>query len=470
MTTPPDGGAGPARRSWTPEEPDPDDSASADAAGESGASTPPEAAGEPAPPAEPGPAETEPVEHSAPDSTDEGHTVLDMSTGKGVGLDKCPKCGATEVEHLVGGADLRCSFCRHTWTPEAIDARFGLSEGIESLRGFVVSTGSSTITDTESLVTLSCSGCGAEVVIDTDDNLASRCHWCRSTLSIEAQIPNGAVPDGILPFTVPKEDAVKRIADFVHARRMFADSTFKKEFTTDNVLPVYLPYLVVDGNIHAQVLGEGEITDRTYLVPVRRGHGKDARTTYERRYDFTRYAVVRDFDLHVDDLMIESSEDFAGAVAASSSTTNIVNSLLPYDVKNMVAFDTGYMRGCTSEKRDLDVKEVAGAAGDMFLSIARAKADGMTAQYDRGVRWDAEKLLVKGSRWVSVLLPVWLYSYRHVEGGRPMVHYVAVNGRNGQTMGSVPVNKGKIVGAAFAVGVPVTAITMPLGLAAMASA
>ena len=49
-------------------------------------------------------------------------------------------------------------------------------------------------------------------------------------------------------------------------------------------------------------------------------------------------------------------------------------------------------------------------------------------------------------------LPVWLYSYYHVDRGKGMVHYIAVNGRTGETMGSVPVSRGRLLAAALTVG------------------
>ena len=66
--------------------------------------------------------------------------------------------------------------------------------------------------------------------------------------------------------------------------------------------------------------------------------------------------------------------------------------------------------------------------------------------YDRGVRWDSEEVDVRGQRWVSAYLPVWLYSYQQKKsGGKTFLHYVAVNGRTGETMGSVPVHQGKLL-------------------------
>jgi DNA-directed RNA polymerase subunit RPC12/RpoP len=55
-----------------------------------------------------------------------------------------------------------------------------------------------------------CGGCGAEVVVNTAEQMGARCHWCRHVLTINEQIPNGAVPDAVLPFHITHDDAVAR--------------------------------------------------------------------------------------------------------------------------------------------------------------------------------------------------------------------------------------------------------------------
>jgi hypothetical protein len=73
-------------------------------------------------------------------------------------------------------------------------------------------------------------------------------------------------------------------------------------------------------------------------------------------------------------------------------------------------------------------------------------------KYDRGVRWEQEGLSVHGTRWVAMYLPVWLYSYHQPGSGGGMLHYIAVNGRTGETMGSIPVQQWKLLTAAITVG------------------
>ncbi|WP_216073965.1 hypothetical protein, partial [Acinetobacter baumannii] len=81
---------------------------------------------------------------------------------------------------------------------------------------------------------------------------------------VNEQIANGAVPDAVLPFHIKKDDAVARIRQFVDKRRMFALKAFKDQFTPENVVGVFLPYMIVDSNVSAAVAGKGEIQTRQY--------------------------------------------------------------------------------------------------------------------------------------------------------------------------------------------------------------
>ncbi len=153
------------------------------------------------------------------------------------------------------------------------------------------------------------------------------------------------------------------------------------------------------------------------------------------------YQVERHVDFTVDDLPLESSRERAN-LDTKVNTNNIINAILPFDTKNAVKWNASYLRGCSSEKRNLDVEQMQPALADHLLSIARAQVEASVRRYDRGVHWEQEGLKVHGSRWVSMYLPVWLYSYQQPGG---MLHYIAVNGRTGETMGSVPIQQWKLI-------------------------
>ncbi|MCL1847986.1 MAG: hypothetical protein FWF91_08530, partial [Coriobacteriia bacterium] len=105
-----------------------------------------------------------------------GPTIIDTSSGKKDGLNKCPKCGATDVAIQPGTGMLLCNFCRATF-------ELGQKEGpadASRLIGETIGSGAANITQADNTqITIKCQGCGSEVVIDTTEAMTARCHWCR---------------------------------------------------------------------------------------------------------------------------------------------------------------------------------------------------------------------------------------------------------------------------------------------------
>ena len=367
-------------------------------------------------------------------------TIVKTDVGAKDGQNKCPKCGSTDISVNVNNGHLRCNFCRHEFEPEKVA---GLETDISQLKGEVIGSGATDIVaDTSDVVTFKCSSCGAEVVIDTSEVTQARCHWCRNTLSVNQQIPNGSVPDVVLPFTVKKEDARAQIEKFVSKRKFYANPQFKKEFTTENIMGVYFPYMVVDTNAHSKMSGEGEQEVRHYTI--RKG---DHSKTY---YDADLYHVEREFDIAIEGLTIEASADKLNKKAVDK-TTNVINSIMPFDIENAVKWNANYLKGYSSEKRDINIEQVKTLVEAQSKDIARFAANDTLEQYDRGVAWSSEELEIKGQQWKAAYLPVWLYSYQEVKGNKKLLHYVAVNARTKETMGSVPIHMPKLLGVSFLV-------------------
>ena len=118
---------------------------------------------------------------------------------------------------------------------------------------------------------------------------------------------------------------------------------------------------------------------------------------------------------------------------------------MPFDIENSVKWDSNYLKGYSSEKRDTNVDDLRPLVDKQAKDVARYAANDTLQHYDRGVRWNSENLSVKGTQWKSAYLPVWLYSYRQEKGNSSILHYVAVNARTKETMGSVPIHMPKLV-------------------------
>lgn len=382
------------------------------------------------------------LENVTPNTNDNNVKIVKTDEGSTDGLNRCPKCGATDILLNPKTGKLRCSYCRHEFDPEKIT---GMEEDIKNLTGEIMGSGAQNIiADTNSVLTFKCTSCGAEIVVDTSEASHARCHWCRNVLSVNQQIPNGTIPDVVLPFKLTKDQAKACIEKFVGKRKFFANSKFRQEFTTENIMGVYFPYMIVDVNSHAKLIGQGEHLVRFYTV--KSGNSE------ERRYDADLYDVEREFDLAIKGLTIESNSDRLNN-EDKSKTNNVINAIMPFDTENAVKYDSNYMRGYTSEKRNVNVDELKELVKVQSKDVARFAANDSLKNYDRGVAWSSEEFNVKGQQWKAAYLPVWLYSYQEIKGDKKVLHYVAVNARTEETMGSVPIHMPKLILMSFLVEV-----------------
>jgi len=352
--------------------------------------------------------------------------IINTELGLKDGRYTCPNCGGTEIKFNEKIGKLHCNYCNSTFDGKKLDE---IENNLSNLKGKIIGSGAKNIkTDINDIMTLKCGGCGAEVVMDTKSSTYARCHWCRSILSINSRIENGSIPDAILPFSVKKEEAKKEIEKFVNKRKFYALPIFKKEFTTENIMGVYFPYMLVDAKAHCIFQGEGEHQTRKYTV------------NKKTRYDAKLYKIKREFDITIDNLTIESRKDRLDKTNRNK-TNNIINSIMPFDTENCIKFQSNYLVGFTSEKRNINITDLETKVNSQLKDVTRHSINNDLTYYDRGIRWDNEDVNIIGTQWIAAYLPVWLYSYYEIKNGKQVLHYVAVNARTKETMGSVPINK-----------------------------
>lgn len=362
----------------------------------------------------------------------ENETILETKGNLKNGQQFCPNCGATETYFEPSVGKLFCPYCDSIFEGKKIE-----ETDISKIEGTIIGSGAKKINENfNNIVTIRCNGCGAEVVIDTNETTIKRCHWCRGILSINERIPNGSVPDKILPFKVTKEQAKQKIDKFVKSKSFFALPKFKKEYKIDNIMGVYFPYMLVDVNANCDFEGIGEKMDVKYQSSKLTIKSMDFNN-----YDINLYKIKRKFNMTIEDLTIETSKDKTDK-NNSNKTNNIINSIMPFDTEECIKFQSNYLTGFTSEKRDMNIEDLEQKIMTQIKDVARHTLNKQLTIYDRGIRWDKEEVNVIGTRWISAYLPVWIYSY--YEKNNKKLHYVAVNGRTNELMGSIPINKLKL--------------------------
>ena len=343
----------------------------------------------------------------------------------------CPRCGSTDIRFNTMLGRLFCNHCKEIFIPKKLDE---VETNLKNLDKKIIGSGIRDIDKNyDNIITLKCKCCGAEVTIDTSEKTYAKCHWCRTTLSINERIPNGTIPDAILPFSVTKEEAILEIKKFLSNKTKYMSQKFFKDLKFENVMGVYLPYILVDAKVHC----------------IFKGMDQNSKTVLN-EYDFKNkrvmtYNIKSEFDATIDDLTIESNTKNDGNVR----TSNIINSIMPFDTKNCIKFESNYLIGYTCENRNLNIDNLEGKAKNQIKDIIRNNVN--NNQLNSNVEWKYEDYDFKGSQIISAYLPVWIYSYHKKKGTKDIIHYIAVNGRTKEIMGSVPLNEKKLIKKFFLV-------------------
>ena len=348
---------------------------------------------------------------------------------------RCPNCNSTEIIYDENIGKLKCSYCKNVFEEEIVSY-----DDISNLEGKNIGRGAKDIKD-DDIITITCNSCGANVVIDSKSAPFAKCHWCRSVLSLDNKIENGSVPDVILPFTVTKEEATKLMGQFIIKKCFFAKKGFIKDFSKDNVMGVFLPYMLVDTNAHCNFEGTGEHLVRKYTVTV--GHDKDGDPKRETRYDADLYKINREFDMEIDDLTVESNKERINRYE-KNTTNNVVNAILPFDTENCIPFKANYLIGYSTEKRDMNIKDLEEKVSTQISDICRLAINKDLKFFDRGIKWEKEDIKDVGKKYIAATLPVWLYTYVNKTKKKEVKHYIAINGRTKEINGSIPLDMKKL--------------------------
>ena len=276
-----------------------------------------------------------------------------------------------------------------------------------------------TTVDNSNVISVECPNCGA-TLITAAGNISLKCHWCHTVMQTDKSVNNPKIPDRILPFKLSKEEAVQKINDYLKDKKKRAKKEFLAAFKPDEVIPVYLPYMLVDVKAHTNISGIGEVDPE----PNVGGRVKN----------ITVCNVKKDFDLLIEDLMIESSK--ISRFNSNNATNHVISAVSPFDTENSVEFNANFLNGFSSENRELDIVEIKSKIQGIVEDISASEAKKMDGQFNRGVLWSLPESSIVGTQWTSAFLPLWLYSYYEKETG--IKYYIAVNGRTGKTVGSIP--------------------------------
>ena len=246
-----------------------------------------------------------------------------------------------------------------------------------------------------------CSHCGAEVVT-SDTEVSTFCVYCGNPAIVFNRISKEYRPDGIVPFSITKEDAIKYII-LKFRKNLTVPKEVMDKVVPENIRGIYIPYWIVNAHFY----------EADYIVGYVK-HGKQSEKTY-----YQRSGEVALKNLPVD--------------GSKMLNDDVSSRLEPFYLEDSKVFDEDYLNGFYSNVSDTSYYELRESAAGIIHKI-------YAEDVLKTVR--ADDLRIDDCMyWVDIhdnplymMFPVWFFTFKY--NGKP--YTILVNGQTGKVVGTMP--------------------------------
>ena len=254
----------------------------------------------------------------------------------------------------------------------------------------------------------SCSHCGAEV-ITSDSEVSTFCVYCGNPAIVFSRISKEYRPDGIIPFQVTREDAIKYIKIKLRKHNPVVPKEARDKLTPDNIRGIYIPYWVINA----------KFSETDYISGFIRENGSS-----EKRY------FIRSGDVFLKNVPIDGSKML---------NDNFSRKLEPFYLEEAKVFDEDYLNGFYSNVSDTTYQELRESAAErchlLFSEDAINSIGAKDVKLEDTIYWvDIQ------DNPVYMMMPVWFFTYNF--SGKP--YTMLVNGQTGKVVGTMPWDKKRV--------------------------
>jgi len=265
-------------------------------------------------------------------------------------------------------------------------------------------------------VTYNCPDCGANIITD-EETAATFCIYCGNSSIIKNRLTGKFAPSKIIPFKKTKEDAIKAFKGLKKGRPLVPKS-FISEKNIEKITGVYIPFwlfdIMVDGTIEAK---------GTKVKHWSSGNTRYTKTDY--------YEMTRTGSMEFDRIPVDGSTKF---------NDEIMNTIEPFDYKDLVDYNHAYLSGFLAEKYNVDEKESFEFAKNRALSSGKDTMMNDMIGYSSKTE-KSNTLKTTEQKTEYVLLPVWMVNVKYND----KFYLFAMNGQTGEFVGDIPLDKKKAV-------------------------
>ena len=328
---------------------------------------------------------------------------------------KCPAC--TGPLHFVGASGkLECEYCGSTYDVKEIEDLYAdkeaeaaealkkdEAEGNVEMAWNVAAAGGEWGEDGNNMRAYSCPSCSAQIICDKD-TAATCCPYCGNPTVVPGNFSGTLKPDYVIPFKLAKEDAIKALKKHYQGK-LLLPKAFTEENHIQEIQGVYVPFWLFDGEVDADMQFHGK-----NVTSYRSG---DYRVTETQHYDIGRSGTIGFEKVPVD--------------GSSKMPDDFMDSIEPYDYKDLTTFSTAYMPGFLADRYDVDAAKASPRADQRCRNTAEEAVRDTVHGYS-SVTLRSKNISIRKGEVKYAFLPVWMLSTQW--NGN---HYLfAMNGQTGK--------------------------------------
>lgn len=320
---------------------------------------------------------------------------------------KCPTCGAN-ITFNPKNQKWDCKYCGSSFTLEEMQQhKNASSEEVNK------STSSNNVS--ENLDIYHCKNCGAEVMAD-EQTTATFCLYCGSTAILKEKIDSGRKPSKIIPFKKVKEDAIEAFKG-IYKGKPLMPRFFNNKENIEKITGVYIPFWAYD------LKTEGEISFTS----------NDVITWSDSRYRYVKtntFLTKKNGMMEFEKVLVDGSSRF---------DDDLMDSLEPFDYKDLVDYNHAYLSGFLAEKYDVDSTKAIERAQTRVMNTSVSEIQA-TIPHQSSVVTD-NGLKVEMQKDDYILLPVFMVNIKY----KDKMYTFAMNGQTGEIVGNIPIDKKRVL-------------------------
>ena len=326
---------------------------------------------------------------------------------------KCPGCGGA-IEFDSASQQMVCPYCGTSYEVETLKAYDEeLKKERPSEMTWEFQTNGEWNGEQDGMKSYICNSCGGEIIGDATI-AATSCPYCDNPVVMMEQFSNMLRPDYVIPFKLDKKAAKAALNAHLSGKRLLP-KVFKAQNHIDEIKGVYVPFWLFNADADASI----------------RYKGTKSRTWSDRDYNYTEtshYHIVREGGVGFDQIPVDGS---------SKMPDDLMESIEPYDYKDLKDFQTAYLAGYLADKYDVGSEESIGRANQRVEQSTVAAFAGTVSGYSTLTPEYSSIRLANGTAKYA-MLPVWLLNTTW----KGQKFTFAMNGQTGKLVGDLPLDKG----------------------------